>query len=70
MRDHEGVEWLRPAEIAARLGVARGTVYVWIQRRKVRVVKLDGHAHVHYPDAAEAEAATRGKYRSLRVIDN
>lgn len=70
MRDPDGIEWLRPAEIATRLGIARGTVYVWIQRRKVRVVKLDGHAHVRWPDAAAAEAATRGKYRTLRVGGN
>lgn len=70
MRDHDGVEWLRPADIAERLGITRGTVYVWIQRRKVRVVKLDEHAHVHWPDAAQAEKATRGKYASLRFVDN
>lgn len=70
MRDDEGVEWLRPADIAARLGVARGTVYVWVQRAKVRSVKLDGQLHVCWPDAAGAEATTRGKYEALRVGDN
>lgn len=70
MRDHDGIEWLRPADIATRLNVTRATVYTWMHRRKVRVIKLDGAAHVHWPDAAAAETATRGRYTNLRNPTN
>jgi excisionase family DNA binding protein len=33
---------LTPAEAAARLGVARGTLYNWISDGKIAVVRLSG----------------------------
>jgi excisionase family DNA binding protein len=50
-------DWLRPAEVAARFGISRGTLYRLIQRKVIKSVSLgrDGRSTrlVHYASLIE-----------------
>ena len=59
MRDAQGVEWLTVYDAAKAVRVRQSTIYVWIQRHKVRVHKIGGRAYVSMVDVMEAEAAWR-----------
>lgn len=48
MIDEQGYEWLRPQEVAQRLGLTRRTIYQLMYRKMIPpscVMKLPGYAH-------------------------
>lgn len=55
MIDDDGAEWVRPAEAARRLGIARSTVDVWAHRGRVRKVRVAGRVALYWPDVLDAE---------------
>lgn len=59
MRDVYGVEWVRPAEAAERLGIPRGTIDVWVHRGKIEKRRVRGHVALYWPDCLDAEMASR-----------
>lgn len=68
MRDHDGVEWLRPADAAERVDIDVGLVYLWVQRHKVRRHRMGGHVYVHLPDVMTAEHAWRAREQRRRAM--
>lgn len=62
MIDHHGEEWLPVSDAAERLGIPKGTVYVWLTRGKVQTHRIQGRAWVNMPDLMDAEHKTRGRY--------
>lgn len=64
MIDTDGIEWLPVAEAARVVRVRVETIYVWINRRKVRAHKHRGRAVVRMPDVYEAEHAWRASGRT------
>lgn len=66
MRDHRGLEWLRPVEVVDRLpGVTRSRVDVWVHRRRVRSLKVGSELWVCWQDCAAQEVATRSQATPL-----
>ena len=56
----DGLEWLRPDDVVARLpGVTRSRVGVWIHRQRVRAMRVGREVWVCWQDCVEQEAATR-----------
>lgn len=49
--------WLRPAEVRARFGISRGTLYRMIQRKEIKTITLGKHGRstrlVHYASLIE-----------------
>ena len=61
IRDHDGEAWLTIEEASARVGVRKGTIYVWIHRRKIRAHTVQRRAYVPLADLARAEAEWRAR---------